>query len=519
MNEVRKRGLWATAVLLFAAGVALVVAQASARPEWQQKVDDWVLEQTSLVNETEMLVVLAEQADLSEVFRLRSKTARGTAVYDLLSAVAERTQQPIVAELERSGVDYRPYWISNMIWVRGDASLVETLARRADVSRIHANPWTRLDAFQAPRPENAARKDAGVEWNVALINAPAVWAEGVSGRGVVIGGQDTGYDWQHPALKSRYRGWDGRTASHDYNWHDAIHEDNPNTFPGNDCGFDTSQPCDDQTHGTHTMGIMVGDDGAGNQIGVAPGARWIGCRNMEQGWGTPATYAECYEWFVAPYPYGGDPFRDGDPARAPHVINNSWSCPVIEGCTDPDILLDVVNNVRVAGIATVHAAANSGPDCGTIDEPAAIYRSSFTVGATTGADLIAGFSSRGPVLRDGTLRTKPDISAPGVSIRSSIPGDAYGFSSGTSMAAPHVAGLVALLISAEPVLAGDVDAIEQLIRESAVPRFSDENCGGDGPQSRPNNVYGWGRIDALSAYEATRELPLSRMHLPLLFSP
>jgi subtilisin family serine protease len=248
------------------------------------------------------------------------------------------------------------------------------------------------------------------------------------------------------------------------------------------------------------MGTMVGDDGAGNQIGMAPGAQWIACRNMEQGWGTPATYAECYEWFIAPYPVGGDPMFDGDPAKAPHVINNSWSCPIFEGCTNPNILRTVVENVRAAGIVTAHSAGNS-PGCGTIQEPAAIYDASFTVGATDSTDDIAGFSSRGPTTAGNNDPAKPDISAPGVGVRSSVRGGSYGTSSGTSMAAPHVAGLVGLLMSARPDLAGNVDALEQVIKESALPRFSSDGCGGDEPDSLPNYTYGWGRIDAFAAYQ------------------
>jgi len=132
------------------------------------------------------------------------------------------------------------------------------------------------------------------------------------------------------------------TADHNYNWHDAIHENNPHTPPGNLCGFNSLEPCDDHGHGTHTMGTMVGDDGGANQIGMAPGARWIGCRNMEEGWGTPATYAECYQWFIAPTDLND---QNPDPAMAPHVINNSWACPPSEGCTDPNVLLTVVQNV------------------------------------------------------------------------------------------------------------------------------------------------------------------------------
>jgi subtilisin family serine protease len=341
---------------------------------------------------------------------------------------------------------------------------------------------------------------------------------GVTGEGVVIGGQDTGYEWTHPALQPHYRGWDGTNAEHNYNWHDAIHEDNPNTAPGNSCGFDLSQPCDDSGHGTHTLGPMVGDDSAGNQIGVAPNAKWIGCRNMEQRWGTPASYSECYEWFIAPYPLGGDSFNDGDPTRAPHVINNSWGCPQTEGCIDPNILRAVVNNVRAAGIVTVNSAGNTGSHCSSVNDPAAIYDASFTVGATQGIeDSIASFSSRGPVLIGGNNPAKPDITAPGVSIRTSTRGGGYGTASGTSFAAPHVTGVTALLISANPALAGNVDLLEKVMMETAVPRTTTQGCGGDGPEDVPNHVYGWGRIDAWTAYETVLATPNFGIgYLPLL---
>ena len=166
----------------------------------------------------------------------------------------------------------------------------------------------------------------GVEWNIIKVKAPDVWAMGFTGQGVVIGGQDTGYQWDHPALINQYRGWNGTSADHDYNWHDAIHED----AGGNPCGYNSPFPCDDYGHGTHTMGTMVGDDGGANQIGMAPGARWIGCRNMDNGVGSPATYAECYQWFVAPTALDGSEPR---PDLAPDVINNSWGCPPSEGCT------------------------------------------------------------------------------------------------------------------------------------------------------------------------------------------
>jgi subtilisin family serine protease len=240
---------------------------------------------------------------------------------------------------------------------------------------------------------------------------------------------------------------------------------------------------------------------------------------MEQGWGTPATYAECYEWFIAPYPVGGDPMHDGDPAKAPHVINNSWSCPISEGCTNPDILRTVVENVRAAGIVTAHSAGNSGPSCGTIQEPAAIYDASFSVGATDSNDVIAGFSSRGPTTTGNNDPAKPDISAPGVGIRSSVRGGSYGTRSGTSMAAPHVAGLVGLLVAARPDLAGNVDALEQVIKESALPRFSTDGCGGDTLVSLPNYTYGWGRIDAVAAYQLLQPELQYRIYTPIWIEP
>jgi subtilisin family serine protease len=352
-----------------------------------------------------------------------------------------------------------------------------------------------------------------VEWNISHIRADLAWSAGFTGQGVVIGGQDTGYDWDHPALINQYRGWDGSTANHNYNWHDAIDVSNAS------CLGNSPEPCDDYSHGTHTMGTMVGNDlapsvdgwpgAAANAVGVAPGAQWIGCRNMNNGNGTPASYTECYEWFVAPYPLGStNPMTDGDPSKAPHVINNSWSCPPEEGCS-PDILEAVVNTVRAAGIVTVHSAGNSGPGCGTVNNPAATYPASFTVAATDSNDNIASFSSRGPSTFDGGL--KPDISAPGVGIRSTLRNGVYGNNSGTSMAAPHVAGLVALLISANPTLAGDVDAIETILRETAVPLTTSQGCGGDGPTDVPNHVFGYGRIDALALI--LQQFPL-KLYLP-----
>ena len=465
---------------------------------WQSKVDPAVLA-AAVDGPVEFLVFLAEQADLSAAAGLATKIERGRYVYATLSALAERSQAPLRRELARRGVEHRPFWVANMLWVAGGAEVIQELAERGDVAHLYANPSIRLAEPAVAWGAAGLSQPAAVEWNIVKVAAPDVWAAGFTGQGAVVAGQDTGYQWDHPALVRQYRGWDGAAAVHDYNWHDAIHSG------GGVCGADSPFPCDDNSHGTHTMGTMVGDDGAGNQIGMAPGARWIGCRNMDQGVGTPATYSECYQWFIAPTRIDGS---QPDPTRAPDVINNSWGCPSSEGCTDPAVLLAVVQAVRAAGIVTVHSAGNSGPACSTVREPAAIYAESFTVGSTNSSDVIANSSSRGPVTVDGSGRRKPDISAPGVNIRSSVPGGGYaGGWSGTSMAGPHVAGAVALLISAYPWLRGDVAALEDVIAQSAVHRTSSQGCGGDSASAVPNNVYGWGRLDALAAYRAACRAP------------
>jgi uncharacterized repeat protein (TIGR01451 family) len=469
-------------------GLALGASFAQAS-DWHGKVDPWVLDMAAR-GDTEFLVQLREQADLRGASALSAKSEKGAFVRDALESIAERTQAPLRRLLASRGVEHRAFWVANMIWVRGSARLVEELAAREDVFHIYANPRVHLDAPVQRGNSEQASVPTGIEWNITKVHAPDVWALGYTGQGAVVAGEDTGYQWDHPALKGKYRGWNGTSADHNYNWHDSIHSG------GGVCGPDAQAPCDDFGHGTHTMGTMVGDDGAGNQIGMAPGAKWIGCRNMDQGNGTPATYTECFQWMIAPTDLQN---MNPDPTKAPHVINNSWGCPPSEGCTDPNVLKLVVENTRAAGIVVVVSAGNSGSGCSSVDTPAAIYAASFSVGATDSSDTIADFSSRGAVTIDGSGRLKPNVSAPGVGVRSSVPIDSYDVFSGTSMAGPHVAGLVALLLSAAPGLAGDPNAIEPVITASCVPRTTSQSCNGIPGSAIPNNTYGWGRVDALAA--------------------
>ena len=462
------------------------------------KIAPWVVAQTVNNQQAEFVVVLADQADLRPATALATKSEKGRFVREALWVKSRATQRPILKWLREHGIEYRSFYIVNAILVKGTRENAQTLAARPDVARVEGNP--RIQNV-LPQPSSAvetslqSKAPKAVEPGIAYTHAPEVWALGFRGQGITVAGADTGQRWTHNALKLHYRGWDGQNADHDYNWHDSIHDS-----VGNPCGNDSLEPCDDNGHGTHTIGTVVGDDGAGNQIGMAPGATWIGCRNMDQGNGTPARFIECMEFFLAPYPVNGDP-NQGDPLKAPDITSNSWVCPPSEGCS-ANTLQAAVEAQAAAGIMTVASAGGDGPDCSTIMYPPAIYAAAYTVGAlVTGQDVIADFSSRGPVTVDGSNRIKPDISAPGTNIRSSYNGsdNDYASLSGTSMATPHITGAMALLWCARPELRHDISG-SRTVLDDAAHFIAYKQCGSAGP---PNNVTGWGRVDVSAAVGPT----------------
>jgi subtilisin family serine protease len=244
------------------------------------------------------------------------------------------------------------------------------------------------------------------------------------------------------------------------------------------------------------MGTMVGDDGSGNQVGVAPGAKWIGCRNMNDGAGTPASYNECAQWLLAPTDLAGN---NPDPAKAPDIVSNSWGCPSSEGCTLGNEVKTAIDNLVAGGILFVAAAGNDGSGCNTIFDQPATLDSAFTIGSTTSTDAMSGFSSRGPVT--GANRVKPDVVAPGSSVRSvtNTSDTAYTTMSGTSMATPHVTGAAALVMAINPALKGDPQRVMDILRQTAVPISSTQICGAIPATTFPNPVQGYGRIDAYAA--------------------
>lgn len=428
-----------------------------------------------------LFVILKDQADLSSVRQIADIDERRTAAYQTLTAHANQSQAGLRKAFDAVGVEYTPYYLVNALEVRGGTLVRLFLFTRPEVDRVIPSPRLRpAPVVEALAMSGAESPPSETQWNVTMIGADKVWNEfDATGEGIVVGQSDSGVDGTHPELAERYR---GNASGDEYNWFDPWNH--------------KPSPYDDGGHGTHTLGTILGQNG----IGIAPGATWIGCVNLNRNLANPALYLDCMQFMLAPFPQGGDPFTDGDPTRAADVLNNSWGCPELEGC-DPNALLYGADHLRDAGIFVVVSAGNDGPSCNTVNAPLSLYDSVFSVGAIDKFGDMAPFSSRGPVTADGSGRIKPDIVAPGVDILSSTPGGGYGSASGTSMAGPHLVGVVALLWSADPSLIGDIDRTEQLIIETARPYTGDTSFGCfEG--GMPNAAFGYGLVNVYAAVKA-----------------
>ncbi len=453
--------------------------------KYESKVDADVLNALAEAGQTDFFVWMTEKADLSPAANLPTKEAKGQFVFDALRDTAERTQKELRQYLADQGVAYTPFYIANKIYVAaGDLNTVLSIAARPDVAKISANQQFQL---QPPVDMQPAADDALViEPNLTFVRADDVWALGYDGEGTVLAGNDTGLSWNHPAIINQYRGWDGVTANHNYNWWDAT-----GTYP--------MVPGDGYGHGTHTTGTMVGDDGSGNQIGMAPGATTIHCKNMTDGGsGSDLSFTTCFQWDLAPWDLSG---ANPDPDMAPDAVTNSWG---YWGGNNP-VFEDEIAALQAAGIAVEVSAGNEGTGCASLRSPGD-YLQVITTGSVqhTGGVLpgtITGFSSRGP----SDLYPNdyfPDVMAPGEAIRSSVPGGTYEAWSGTSMAGPHVTGLIGLMWSASPALRGDIAETYDAINDTAIRLVGQggSNCGGNYVDG-PNNDWGFGTIDSLAAVE------------------
>ncbi|WP_084557033.1 S8 family serine peptidase [Hamadaea tsunoensis] len=389
-----------------------------------------------------LFVVMKQQAPLSGLPLTTGsgpgRTERVSAVYHRLVDFANSTQADLRKQLDRFHLTYTPYYLVNGIAVDGGPEIRAWLSRRDDVDRVLLDPVLRPLPAPLPVDHGDLPRPTGTQWNIAMVGAPQAWQDGVTGQGITVGTSDSGVDGRHEALASGFRGGDD-------SWYD----------PWEDSTF----PQDHNGHGTHTIATAVGRGG----IGVAPGAQWVGCVNLDRNMGSPSYYLDCLQFMLAPFPHGGDAFTDGRPDRAPNILTNSWGCPELEGC-DARSLEPAIDALAAAGIAVVVAAGNSGPRCDSITDPPAPYRSAITVAAVNRDKKVASFSSRG-----AAGSGKPDVAAPGEGVVSAFPGDTYAELDGTSMATPHVAGLIALLWSKDPALIGDLDGTRRRLAATAVP--------------------------------------------------
>ncbi len=433
-------------------------------------------------------VVFGERANLKPAFRITDRAARGRFVVQALEATANRSQAGVRGYLQSQRVAFTSFWVENKIYVpNGTLALARELARRPEVAAILPEV-----VYTIPQPL-ADSSILAVEWNISKIRADQVWPT-TRGAGTVVANIDTGVLYTHPALVAQYRGNTGGSFTHAGNWKD----------PTNVCPTMPTTPCDNNGHGTHTMGTMVGDDGGTNQVGVAPGAKWIACKGCATNSCSSSHLITCAQWIL-------DPLENGTGANQPDVVNNSWG-----GGSGSSWYQSYVQNWRAAGVFPAFSIGNSGPACGTANSPGD-NPESFASGATNSSDVIASFSSRGPSLFGGII--KPNVSAPGSGVRSSYLSNGYASLSGTSMASPHTGGTVALVWSAASTLLGNIAGTEQLLKDSAVKLTTTETCGGIPAGATPNNTYGWGRIDAYAAVQQAGGGPVNQPPTVTISSP
>lgn len=466
-------------VLLLAALVAAAAALAPVDREIKA-----ALEKDASIN---VIVYLPEFARPTEnIHQGMTRAERRVAVHEARAKHAAPFQAPLLKLAKSAGFEVKAFWINNAILVKNATpALIHTFRTQRSVLRLEAADKI-VARINEPMVHEVEEESTRVgrnmlEWGIEIINAPAAW-EITTGEGITLSNIDTGVRYTHEAVADSYRGLleDG-TYDHDYNWLD------PQTVPQN-------APFDNNGHGTHTMGTIIGSESTG--IGVAHGSKWIAAKGCASSSCSNAHLMESAEYVLCPTRQDGS---DVNCTLGADVVSNSWG-----GGRGSTTYLTYIEAWRDAGSIPVFSQGNSGSSCATANSPGDLGIV-IGVGSTTSAETLSSFSSRGPGVGSANFPDqKPDISAPGSAVRSSYytSDTAYASLSGTSMAAPHVSGLVGLLLSANPSL--EYDDIYSILTRSAVQTLGKPDgvvsaCDGVGYEVYPNYFYGYGRIDALEA--------------------
>ncbi|KFM92654.1 bacillopeptidase F [Bacillus paralicheniformis] len=499
-------GLLALSMLMPAASAAKSASpltsykeQAKQNASIEKKISKSLVKQFKKEDQVTFLIKLKDQVDTPKVAKQAEKNAKKkslsaakteyqkrSAVVSALRVKADETQSDLKRYLKKQEKQgkvkkIRSYYIVNGMAVHATKEVMEQVAAFPEVEKVLPNETRQLikPAKQSVK-KSAAKDEKEIEWNINRVDAPKAWKLGYDGTGTVVASIDTGVQWDHPALKEKYRGYDPQhpdQPDHEFSWYDAV--------------SGASEPFDDLEHGTHVTGTMVGSEPDGqNQIGVAPGAKWIAVKAFSDDGGTDEDLLAAGEWILAPKDKDGNPH----PEMAPDVVNNSWS----GGAGIDEFYRDIVKAWRAAGIFPEFSAGNAdftnpgGP--ASIANPAN-YPEAFATGATDIDNRLADFSLQGPSPYD---ETKPEVTAPGVNIRSSVPGSGYqdGWD-GTSMAGPHVAAAAALIKQADSSIT--VDGIEKILMETATPLTDSKFT------ESPNNGYGHGLVNVFDAVSAVTE--------------
>ena len=463
--------------------------------------------------QADVIVKFRGKADLTPAYAISDSTARATFVYEALRGHSDHMQSATIAmlranySLSEAARQFTVLWVDNSIAIRGiDSTLLASLEASPNIDFIREQK--RIELPSEPLPETGFSLDAVVP-SMTRIKVPDVWALGFKGDGIVVANIDSGVRHTHQALVKQYRGNDGGTFTHAFNWYDPYAH--------------SVAPRSSRYHGSHTMGTIVGDNGTTEQIGAAPGAKWMACIGFggSQGGATDAGLIECAQWTIAPTDLAGTP-GSADPSRHADVVNNSWGLAGCDGSYN-DWYMDAVDGWLAAGVMPLFSMGNAStcnlpnnPPLGQNSSPSN-YGKLISVGST-GANngQYAIHSVKGPTIDPnpglpqyadhfGFADLKPNVVAPGVGIRSASDSSdsAYATKQGTSMSAPAVAGVTALMMQAGSCLKGNTAAIGSILMGTAVPIPVATGSPSDGPGNIPNQATGWGEIDALAAVNAS----------------